>query len=101
MLMFDVIWFLVFPSAEALDKKYGKLIMVVFQSVPVVYVGGGKRITLFDVLKSQCPQALSSWPPLREASKDLVLMKRNYLERLSEMHSRYPLWFSFAPYFMT
>ncbi|XP_020112572.1 WASH complex subunit SWIP homolog isoform X5 [Ananas comosus] len=80
--------FSVHVSAEALDKKYGKLIMVVFQSVPVVYVEGGKRIILFDVLKSQCPQALSSWSPLREASKDLVLMKRNYLKRLSEMHSR-------------
>lgn len=75
-------------SVEAPEKKTGNLIVEMLQLVPVLYVEGGKRIFLLDLLKNQGSQSLSSWPPMRITSKDSDIMKRNYLMRLSELHLR-------------
>ncbi|RZR89294.1 hypothetical protein BHM03_00017009 [Ensete ventricosum] len=56
--------------------------------VPLIYVGGGKRIILIDVLKDQCPSSISSWPFMREAIRDRNVLISNYLKRISEAHSR-------------
>ncbi|XP_072966494.1 uncharacterized protein [Typha angustifolia] len=75
-------------SGEVPEKRIGKLLIEMFHLVPLIYVEGGKRIILSDVVKSQCHQALSSWPPLAADSKEFGVMKSTYLMRLSDLHSR-------------
>lgn len=80
-------------SAEAPEKKMGKLIVEMLQLVPVIYVEGGIRFMLCDLLKNQFPQSLSSWPILKEAVRECDAMKSNFLSHLTEIHSRYFLVF--------
>lgn len=75
-------------SAEAPEKKLGKLIVEMLQLVPVIYVEG-IRFMLCDLLKNQFPQSLSSWPILKEAVRECDAMKSNFLSHLTEIHSRY------------
>lgn len=80
--------FSTYASGEVPEKKIVKLLLEMLQLVPVTYVEGGRRIILWDVLKSQCPPSFFSWPSIREAYKDSDVMKGNYLTQLSEKHSR-------------
>lgn len=80
-------------SAEAPEKRLGKLIFEMLQVVPVIYVEGGIRFMLCNLLKVQFPQALSSWPTLREAVRECDAMKSNYLTQLTEIQIRYVLAF--------
>lgn len=66
----------------------GKLIAEMLQLVPVIYVEGGIRFMLCDLLKNQFPQSLSSWPILKEAVRECDAMKSNFLSHLTEIHSR-------------
>ncbi|XP_058104666.1 uncharacterized protein LOC131248403 isoform X5 [Magnolia sinica] len=77
-----------YASAEAPEKRLGKVILEMLQVVPVIYIKGGIRFMLFDLLKNQFPQSLSSWPALREAAREWDATKSSYLIRLNEMHSR-------------
>ncbi|XP_077235545.1 uncharacterized protein LOC143877406 isoform X2 [Tasmannia lanceolata] len=77
-----------YASAEAPEKRLGKVIMEMLQVIPVIYVEGGTRFILLDLLKSQFPQFLSSWPTLTEAARESDSMKSNYLGHINEMHSR-------------
>uniref|UniRef100_A0A0A9C225 WASH complex subunit 4 N-terminal domain-containing protein n=1 Tax=Arundo donax TaxID=35708 RepID=A0A0A9C225_ARUDO len=81
---------LFFTSAtdEAPDKKSMKLLVEMFQLVPVVYIEGGKRIVLSDLMRYYCPPALSLLPPIKEACEAFGIMKNNYLTHLNEVHSR-------------
>jgi hypothetical protein len=65
-----------------------KLLTEMFQMVPVVYIEGGKRIVLSDLMKCYCPPALSALPPIKEACEAFEIMKNNYLAHLNEVQSR-------------
>ncbi len=73
---------------EAPDKKSMNLLVEIFQLVPVVYVEGGKRIVLSDLIRFHCSPSLSLLPPIKEACEAFGIMKNSYLARLNEMHSR-------------
>uniref|UniRef100_A0A0E0L7H8 WASH complex subunit 4 N-terminal domain-containing protein n=1 Tax=Oryza punctata TaxID=4537 RepID=A0A0E0L7H8_ORYPU len=73
---------------EAPDKKSMNLLVEMFQLVPVVYIEGGKRIVLSDLIRFHCPSSLSLLPPIKEACEAFGIMKNNYLAQLNEMHSR-------------
>ncbi|TVU12764.1 hypothetical protein EJB05_46421, partial [Eragrostis curvula] len=75
-------------TGEAPNKKSMKLLVEIFQLVPVVYIEGGKRIVLSDLLRCYCPPALSLLPPIKEACESFGIMKNNYLTHLNEVHSR-------------
>ncbi|XP_062233658.1 uncharacterized protein LOC133930903 isoform X2 [Phragmites australis] len=81
---------LFFTSAtdETPDKKSIKLLGEMFQLVPVVYIEGGKRIVLSDLMRCHCPPKLSLLPPIKEACEAFGIMKNNYLVHLNEVHSR-------------
>ncbi|OEL37588.1 WASH complex subunit 7, partial [Dichanthelium oligosanthes] len=80
--------FFILATDEAPDKKSMKLLTEMFQMVPVVYIEGGKRIVLSDLMRCYCPPALSSLPPIKEACEAFEIMKNNYLAHLNEVHSR-------------
>ncbi|CAL5050704.1 unnamed protein product [Urochloa decumbens] len=80
--------FFISATDETPDKKSMKLLTEMFQMVPVVYIEGGKRIVLSDLMKCYCPPALSSLPPIKEACEAFEIMKNNYLAHLNEMQSR-------------
>lgn len=87
-------------SDESPDKKSMKLLTEMFQMVPVVYIEGGKRIVLSDLMKCYCPPELSSLPPIKEACEAFEIMKNNYLVHLNEVQSRcayFPLFSFTAP----
>uniref|UniRef100_A0A0E0DWD2 WASH complex subunit 4 N-terminal domain-containing protein n=1 Tax=Oryza meridionalis TaxID=40149 RepID=A0A0E0DWD2_9ORYZ len=73
---------------EAPDKKSMNLLVEIFQLVPVVYIEGGKRIVLSDLIRFHCSPSLSLLPPIKEACEAFGIMKNSYLARLNEMHSR-------------
>uniref|UniRef100_A0A0E0PT70 WASH complex subunit 4 N-terminal domain-containing protein n=1 Tax=Oryza rufipogon TaxID=4529 RepID=A0A0E0PT70_ORYRU len=75
-------------TGEAPDKKSMNLLVEIFQLVPVVYVEGGKRIVLSDLIRFHCSPSLSLLPPIKEACEAFGIMKNSYLARLNEMHSR-------------
>lgn len=83
--------FLFFIIGGAPEKKTWKLIDEILQLVPVIYIEGGKRILILDLLKSRCHPSISSWLSMRETSKGSDVMMGNYLTRLSDMQSRYVL----------
>ncbi|XP_018679452.2 uncharacterized protein LOC103977914 isoform X4 [Musa acuminata AAA Group] len=80
--------FSTYASALTPEKKIGKVLSDMLLLVPLIYVGGGKRIILIDVLKDQCPSSISTWPFMREAIRDRNVLISNYLKRISEAHSR-------------
>ncbi|THU58110.1 hypothetical protein C4D60_Mb03t10730 [Musa balbisiana] len=80
--------FSTYASALTPEKKIGKILSDMLLLVPLIYVGGGKRIILIDVLKDQCPSSISTWPFMREAIRDRNVLISNYLKRISEAHSR-------------
>ncbi|CAN6208853.1 unnamed protein product [Urochloa humidicola] len=80
--------FFISATDETPDKKSMKLLTEMFQMVPVVYIEGGKRIVLSDLMKCYCPPALSSVPPIKEACEAFEIMKNNYLAHLNEVQSR-------------
>uniref|UniRef100_A0A0D9WLI9 WASH complex subunit 4 N-terminal domain-containing protein n=1 Tax=Leersia perrieri TaxID=77586 RepID=A0A0D9WLI9_9ORYZ len=73
---------------ESPDKKSTNLLVEIIQLVPVVYIEGGNRIVLSDLIRFHCPSALSLLPTIKEACEASVTMKNNYLARLNEVHSR-------------
>lgn len=80
--------FSTYYSAESPEKKTWNLILEMLKRVPVVYIEGGKRILILDILKSQSGQSLSSWLPMKETFRDSGVLMTNYLSHLSDMHSR-------------
>ncbi|RCV20061.1 hypothetical protein SETIT_4G026000v2 [Setaria italica] len=80
--------FFISATDETPDKKSMKLLTEMFQMVPVIYIEGGKRIVLSDLMKCYCPPALSSLPPIKEACEAFEIMKNNYLAHLNEVQSR-------------
>ncbi|KAL6606587.1 hypothetical protein ACP70R_042240 [Stipagrostis hirtigluma subsp. patula] len=70
------------------DKKSVKLLVEIFQLVPVLYVEGGKSIVLSDLMRCHCPPTLFLLPPIKEAYEAFGIMKNNYLAHLHEVHSR-------------
>lgn len=83
-----LVLFLAYASAEAPEKRLGKLIVEILQVVPIIYVEGDIRFVLSNLLKTHFPQSLSSWPTLREVARECDAMKINYLTRLTEIQSR-------------
>ncbi|CAL9111779.1 unnamed protein product [Musa textilis] len=83
--------FSTYASSLTPEKKIGKILSDMLLLVPLIYVGGGKRIILIDVLKDQCPSSISTWPFMREVIRDRNVLISNYLKRISEAHSRYAL----------
>ncbi|KAF8732817.1 hypothetical protein HU200_015159 [Digitaria exilis] len=84
----SLLLFFISATDETPDKKSMKLLTEMFQMVPVVYIEGGKRIVLSDLMKCYCPPELSSLPPIKEACEAFEIMKNNYLIHLNEVQSR-------------
>ncbi|KAK3128319.1 hypothetical protein QOZ80_6BG0459880 [Eleusine coracana subsp. coracana] len=83
-----VLSFITSATDESPNKKSIKLLVEIFQLVPVVYIEAGKRIVLSDLVRCYCPPALSLLPPIKEACEAFGVMNNNYLTHLNEVHSR-------------
>ncbi|GJN01017.1 hypothetical protein PR202_ga18249 [Eleusine coracana subsp. coracana] len=83
-----VLSFITSATGESPNKKSIKLLVEIFQLVPVVYIEAGKRIVLSDLVRCYCPPALSLLPPIKEACEAFGVMNNNYLTHLNEVHSR-------------
>ncbi|ERN13296.1 hypothetical protein AMTR_s00041p00059380 [Amborella trichopoda] len=71
---------------ETVEKRMGKVIIEVICMAPVIYVEGGIRFVLLDLLNNQLPQSVISWPLFRQTSRDTDV--RNYVEHVDFIFGR-------------
>ncbi|XP_068651139.1 uncharacterized protein [Aristolochia californica] len=85
---FALVLFGAYAWDEVPEKRVGKVIKEMLQLVPVIYVEGGLRFMLLELLRNHFPPSLLSWSTFTEAARDWGSIKGNYLIHLNEVLSR-------------